>query len=221
MKKSAVFLLVFLLFSLTAMAENSTDSDLGYNASVSKEQVWKTVVDMQVHEVMIIDVTDKGDACGVSVDGNVQWIDVGDSKRINGVYIKVFEAYPVHSQLQDTDTCKLFIGGAVSRSIPFVQEIRKAVIVNESNGSLNISEIPAEQQINCTGCLKEELCYVHGSELDSQYCASSGNFESKKQYGSECANDYECLNFLCIKNTCRMETVWDKIANFFRNLFRD
>jgi len=71
--------------------------------------VEKTVAGVR-HEIKVVDVTDSEDSCGVSVDGNIAWIDVRSDKTINGVNIGVLDAKAVHAQLQDVDICELNIG---------------------------------------------------------------------------------------------------------------
>ncbi|MFC1691163.1 S-layer protein [Nanoarchaeota archaeon] len=62
------------------------------------------------HEVTMVDVTDEQDSCGIDVDGDVVWIDTGNTKTINGVTVGVTDAKAVHAQLQDTDICRVNIG---------------------------------------------------------------------------------------------------------------
>ena len=123
----AIFLiLAILLFATFVYAANETSS-----MQITSGKQWNVQTKTATHKVMLIDVTDKGDACGISVDGYITWIDVGKDKTINGVYIKVFEAYPVHSYLQDNDACKVFIGGG-KVTMPFIQEAAPAVNVSQN-----------------------------------------------------------------------------------------
>lgn len=62
------------------------------------------------HEIEVTDVNDNEDMCGVSVDGDVVWVDKGNTQTANGVTIGVTDAVAVHAQLQDVDICKLNIG---------------------------------------------------------------------------------------------------------------
>ena len=108
MKKIIMLLAFFLLLAVAANAQaNDTLKQM------AAKQVWNVISneDKQIHHIMLIDVTDDGDACGFNVDGYTTWINVKDDKTINGIYIKVFDAYPVHSQLQDNDACRVFLGG--------------------------------------------------------------------------------------------------------------
>ena len=149
MKKIIMFLMFIILFAAVANAQsNSTGL-----SQISSKQQWTVLsnIDKKVHKIMLIDVTDDGDACGFNVDGYTTWINVKDDKTINGVYIKVFEAYPVHSQLEDTDYCKVFIAGsminpeavaATHNATPAENQTAQAVVVSpiEANAT---NESPA------------------------------------------------------------------------------
>lgn len=62
------------------------------------------------HEIFVVDVSENEDSCGVSVDGQVVWIDDGKTETINGVEVGVTDAISVHTATQDTDVCELNIG---------------------------------------------------------------------------------------------------------------
>ncbi|MEM4336662.1 MAG: hypothetical protein QXG86_01530 [Candidatus Woesearchaeota archaeon] len=226
---SLMLVIVFIFLVIRSSFVGAQENISGSSVRILKGDKWRAVVGAKTHEIKVIDVTQNGDMCGVSVDGSIQWIYVGDSKVINGVYIKVFNAYPVHSYLQDIDTCELFIGGAVSRIIPFVQEEEQAPIetseikkqeVKKINTDLkNISEIPEKKLRDCKGCFYEGVCYDYGYEMNNSYCSVFGSFEKKKQYAEYCVYDYECLNLKCIKNRCSVDTMWNKIARFLKKIF--
>lgn len=67
------------------------------------------------HEIKVVDVTDSEDSCGISVDGDVAWIDTRSDKTVNGINIGVLDAKAVHAQLQDVDICELNIGATEIR----------------------------------------------------------------------------------------------------------
>jgi len=75
-----------------------------------QDQPIKKTVSGVDHEIMVVDVNDAEDRCGVSVDGNMVWIDVNSKETINGVEIAVLDAVAVHAQLQDVDVCELNLG---------------------------------------------------------------------------------------------------------------
>jgi len=152
MKKLVLFLLAFCILAGAAFAQNDTNS----LNQLSAKQEWLLQTKTATHKIMLIDVTEKGDACGFNVDGYSTWINVGKDATINGVYIKVFEAYPVHSQLQDTDVCKVFIGGGA-----LVREVAAENITANasSNVTANVSQnitINATAQ-NKTGNISSNL----------------------------------------------------------------
>ncbi|MEA3429745.1 MAG: hypothetical protein U9R08_00580 [Nanoarchaeota archaeon] len=62
------------------------------------------------HEIFVVDVSENEDSCGVSVDGQVVWIDNGRTETINGIEVGVTDAISVHTATQDTDVCELNIG---------------------------------------------------------------------------------------------------------------
>ncbi len=75
-----------------------------------QDQVIEKTIGGVTHQIKVVDVTDAQDSCGVSVDGDVAWVDVKSDKTINGVKIGVLDAKAVHAQLQDVDICELNIG---------------------------------------------------------------------------------------------------------------
>ena len=77
---------------------------------LQQDQVITKTIAGVPHEIKVIDVTDDEDSCGVSVDGEVAWIDVKSSKVISGVNIGVLDAKAVHAQLQDVDICEINVG---------------------------------------------------------------------------------------------------------------
>jgi len=63
------------------------------------------VIGGEEHEIELVDVNEDESKCGVTVDGTLQWVDVGQTKRINGVEVGVTDAITVHSQDHDTEEC--------------------------------------------------------------------------------------------------------------------
>ena len=156
MKKLVMFLLAFCILAGVAFAQNDTN---GIN-QISARENWLVESNTTSHSVTLIDVTDKGDACGFNVDGYVTWINVKEDKWINGVYIKVFEAYPVHSQLQNNDACKVFIGGGTlvkaysspANASANITENKTVVIENKTPENITANNVTA----NMTAPQKEE-----------------------------------------------------------------
>ena len=70
--------------------------------------------------------------------------------------------------------------------------------VNETQD--NETEAPLE----CEGCEQNGICYPIGAILSQQYCGSSG-FESQKNDGETCSQNFECRFGQCISGTCGEE----------------
>ncbi len=129
------------------------------------------------HEVEVTDVNDNENMCGVSVDGDVVWIDVGQTQTINGVTIGVTDAVAVHAQLQDVDICKINVGAT-----ELVLEDGKDV---EMNGD-DIEDSNVEFFGNLTGGELDGIS-IQWQPEDDEYIADGsslqdpvfGNFEFK------------------------------------------
>ena len=62
------------------------------------------------HTFVLADVNEDENKCGISVDGTIQWVDVGQTKTVNGIQIGVTDAIVVHSAGKDTDVCEVNLG---------------------------------------------------------------------------------------------------------------
>lgn len=140
--KKIIIILIGILLILPAVLAEEQQILTGYE--------WNVIKDQQVHTIKLIDVTNDGDSCGFEIDGKMMWIDVGKEKTVNGVYIKVFDAYPVHSQLQDNDACQVFIGGTLTpavepQSYDQIDETENQTIEKEIDQTdINLTEQPPE-----------------------------------------------------------------------------
>ncbi|MFC1691145.1 hypothetical protein ACFL0W_03090 [Nanoarchaeota archaeon] len=63
------------------------------------------------HEITLVDTSYLGNTCGLDVDGDVVWLRAGESKTVNGVNVKVYDAEIIKSYPQDQDQCKISIAG--------------------------------------------------------------------------------------------------------------
>ncbi len=107
----------------------------------------RTIGDVE-HEIVLVDVSDDSDKCGISVDGTTQWVSQGSSKTINGVEVGVTDAIVIHSATQDTDTCQVNLG-AVELMLEDGQEIQlggedidgSVVAITDNGGALQKIEI--------------------------------------------------------------------------------
>ncbi len=82
---------------------------------LTQDQVIEKTVGGVTHQIKVVDVTDNQDSCGISVDGDLTWVDVNNDETVNGVNVGVLDAKAVHAQLQDVDICQLNIGATEIR----------------------------------------------------------------------------------------------------------
>jgi len=102
-----------------------------------QDNVIEKTVGGVTHQIKVVDVTDAQDSCGVSVDGDVAWIDVKSDKVINGVKIGVLDAKAVHAQLQDVDICELNIGATEIK----IKDADGALNTANPSGSLTVDGV--------------------------------------------------------------------------------
>jgi len=69
-------------------------------------------------EIELIGVNVNADKCGIRVNDEVKWIDVGNKAIVGGVQIRVFDAFLVHTEKKDRDVCEVIIGGTVLNLMP-------------------------------------------------------------------------------------------------------
>lgn len=62
------------------------------------------------HTFVLTDVNEDETKCGISVDGTIQWIDVGSTKTVNGIQIGATDAIVTHSAGKDVDVCEVNLG---------------------------------------------------------------------------------------------------------------
>jgi|TARA_Y100000031_G_C8229033_1_gene389953 hypothetical protein len=71
----------------------------------------------------------------------------------------------------------------------------------------------------CLGCLKDDTCYPLGYRKSGEYCSESKIFTSQLEADLTCENNFECSSNLCIDSQCISSGFWQKIMNWFKNLF--
>jgi len=139
-------LLLFSIFSASASAYECTDKCKVQENSclcpsapmwVSQDNPLTVISNNKQHIVKVIDVTESGDSCGISVDDVVKWVPLDKTIEVNGINVVLFDAKTVHSQLQDIDTCRLFISGTVVLPVEKIVGIKNetenaAPVLNES-----------------------------------------------------------------------------------------
>jgi len=80
--------------------------------------------------------------------------------------------------------------------------------------------VEEEKKILCNGCVLEDKCYPLGFRKSDNFCSDIDNqFIEQKQAESICENNFECSSNLCIDSQCVSSGLWQKIINFFKNLF--
>ncbi|AJF62854.1 MAG: hypothetical protein QT11_C0001G0713 [archaeon GW2011_AR20] len=62
-------------------------------------------------------------------------------------------------------------------------------------------------------------CEPVGLRDGSQYCSPQKQWVSQKSPEDLCQNDFECSSNLCVSSKCVNPTLWEKIINWFNNLF--
>jgi len=116
------------------------------------------------HTFTLVDVNEGEDKCGISVDGTIQWIDVGSTKTVNGVQIGVTDAIVVHSAGKDTDVCEVNLG-ATELELEDGQEVKLNGV--DIEGSI--------VNIIGTGNTLQELQFAYEPE-DDVYLAAGEKF---------------------------------------------
>ncbi len=86
---------------------------------------------------------------------------------------------------------------------------------------LNLPEDDLVNQIVyvCEGCEKDEKCYPFNYRKGGEYCNIEQDFISQLEADSTCENNFECSSNLCIDDQCISSGFWQKIMNWFKNLF--
>ena len=72
---------------------------------------------------------------------------------------------------------------------------------------------------NCEGCLDSDICYPLGYRKSGEYCSESKAFISQLNADFTCENNFECSSNLCIDSQCISSGFWQKLMNWFKNLF--
>lgn len=82
------------------------------------------LVENATKQLMVYDVTDAQDACGVMVDKELAWFEKGDIKTVGGAKVVVFDIATVHAAGKDRDACKLFVAALITKpaSVPEAPE---------------------------------------------------------------------------------------------------
>lgn len=88
----------------------------------------------------------------------------------------------------------------------------------EFDYDLNISQ-ELEDDVVCEGCLVEDICYDSGTLFNESFCSQNGVVLNLFDKDDACSFDYECLSGECREERCFEPNLWDKIVDFFKELF--
>jgi hypothetical protein len=80
-------------------------------------------------------------------------------------------------------------------------------------------EIMPEYTFVCMGCISKDKCYPIGYRKEETYCSDNEKFLLQGKADSSCNNNFECKSNLCIDDKCIESGFFQKILNWFKNLF--
>ena len=94
---------------------------------------------------------------------------------------------------------------------------------SDETGPIDIpEEVENSEEISsriCGGCVRDKKCYPFGYRKSGEYCSENYNFIEQQQEESTCENNFECSSNLCIDSQCISSGFWQKLMNWFKNLF--
>ncbi len=200
---SLIFIFLMALISASALTEQQLNSQEPGTAKASGGTVY---------DIVLVGVTEKGDACGISVNGMISWIEVDQEDTINGLRIKVLKALPVRNQLKDKDVCHVFLYGVSDYSArPAADETQQRQSEQEPIGEAEENEKKAtneeiKQEIPVDIKLYKSTCQSSKSEKESHFgrcdasrcgdmkmvdCVSRSFLWLFKRSSEICMDDYE------------------------------
>jgi hypothetical protein len=74
-------------------------------------------------------------------------------------------------------------------------------------------------EIQCNGCLVEEVCYPLGFRKAGQYCFDDFVFVDQSEEDVACDNNFECSSNLCLDSECISGGLIRKIMNWVKGIF--
>lgn len=66
----------------------------------------------------------------------------------------------------------------------------------------------------------KDSCITIGNRKDAKFCNSNYTYEIQKEIDFNCTKSYECKTNNCKDNICTKYSLFEKILNFFLNLFK-
>ena len=94
------------------------------------------IIDGIEHTIYLVDTTEQGNACQVSVDGVFHWINIAESASWNGVKVAVNDVRAIHAQLRDVDVCQVTIEKGIETT-----PLPESVLLQGGKITYKISEI--------------------------------------------------------------------------------
>ena len=73
--------------------------------------------------------------------------------------------------------------------------------------------------ITVIGCNFNGTCITVGTRTEDRFCTDENIMDFLKSRKKPCNNDYECLGEKCVKNKCKGQNFFKKIASWFMGLF--
>ena len=171
-------------YTITDVEHDSTDGITELTLQAGETTIWleegveltKAVAGVS-HTVVLEDVNEDEDKCGMSVDGTLAWVDKGKTKTVNGVDIGVTDAIVVHSAGKDTDVCEVNLGAS-----QVVIQDGKKVEVNGADikgSEITITKDGTTEELEGIVVTYEAEDDVYLAEGDTWVDPVFGNFELK------------------------------------------
>ena len=71
----------------------------------------------------------------------------------------------------------------------------------------------------CIGCTDFDNCIPFNTRKEGKYCDLDKTMKEQKTEDNPCDNNYECKSNLCINHKCLSGNLFDKVLNWFKNIF--
>lgn len=89
--------------------ESIEENAAAQNITLAKKNVITETVNGTEYVIEIIDITETQDACLIEVNGELIVVDLGETRKINGLRIFVADIIAFRTYLEDKDVCQLVI----------------------------------------------------------------------------------------------------------------
>ena len=103
---------------------------------------------------------------------------------------------------------------------PYYDREKKQCECGSTNSTTTDTEIFSNDVLICKdSCALDGKCYPFGYIKNGKFCNDDSSFTLQLKAESSCENNFECDSNLCIGNQCVSAGLWQKIMNWFKNLF--